>query len=117
MVSRSDQRQISRLRIVDSAAVAPEWLERKAVDAVLLDVNLAGEQSGVDVAQAAREAEVPVLLLTGNVPVDAADLAIAALAKPYAHRDLAAALRAMGALVAGRPLDKHHANVRLFAAS
>ena len=46
---------------------------------------------------------------------DAADLAIAAISKPYQQRDLGAALAAIDALNAGRAPDKLPGAVQLFA--
>jgi two-component system, response regulator PdtaR len=100
---------------VDNVTEALALLDPDKIDAVLLDVNLAGERSGVEVARAARAVGVPVLFLTGSLPEGAADLAMAALAKPYGHRDLSAALKAMDAMVAGRAPGKVPEAVRLFA--
>jgi two-component system, response regulator PdtaR len=100
---------------VDNVTDALVMLGRESIDAVLLDVNLAGERSGVDVAMAARDASIPVLFLTGSLPAGADELAMAALAKPYGHRDLSAALKAMDAMVAGRAPGKVPDAVRLFA--
>ena len=101
---------------VDTVDAALDLLGRESVDAVLLDVNLAGDRSGVEVAVAARASEIPVLFLSGSIPPDAAELAMAALTKPYAHRELAAALKVMDAIVAGRPPEKWPDSMRLFAA-
>ena len=82
---------------------------------MLLDVNIAGPSTGVDVARHARDLGVKVLFVTGNIPEDAADLAIAAISKPYQQRDLGAALAAIDALNAGRAPDKLPGAVQLFA--
>jgi two-component system, response regulator PdtaR len=100
---------------VDNAEDAVGYLSRDRVDAVLLDVHLSGENSGIEVARTARERNVPVLFLTGNIPADAGSLAMAAVAKPYGHRDLMAALKVMEALIAGRKLPPFPGSVHVFA--
>ncbi len=99
---------------VDNAAEALAVLRAQIIDAVLLDVQLAGDLTGIDVAHAARERGIAVLFLSGSIPENAADLAIAALPKPYGQRDLAAALRAVDAIVAGRQPAGVPASVQLF---
>ena len=84
------------------------------MEAVLLDVNLAGARSGVVVAQDAHDRGIPVIFLTGAVPANASSFAVAALAKPYGQRDLAAALKAVDAIVAGREPGAVPASVQLF---
>jgi DNA-binding response OmpR family regulator len=86
----------------------------QSIDAVLLDINLADGQSGIDVARAAQALGVAVLFLAGSIPEGAADVAIAALAKPYGQRDLAAALKAVDSIVAGRSPGGVPSSVRLF---
>lgn len=103
---------------VDNAADALAALDAQPpgqeIEAVLLDVNLSGAQSGVDVARAARARGIAVLFLSGSVPAEAGDLAVAALTKPYGQRDLSAALKAIDAIVSGRQPDGVPASVRLF---
>lgn len=99
---------------VDNAADALAILEQQDVEAVLLDVNLAGERSGVDVARAAHQRGIAVLFVSGSIPDDAGNLAVAALSKPYGQRDLAAALKAVDAIVAGREPSSVPASVQLF---
>lgn len=71
------------------------------LDLVLLDIDLAGEGSGVDIARAAQARNLPVLLVTGNPPPDAADYAVGCLAKPYGAGALRAALAAVDAMLGG----------------
>ena len=73
----------------------------QALDAVLLDVNLA-DGSGLDVARAARAVDIPVLFVTGQCPDDAHGLAVGCLFKPYAQRDLLVAIEAVEAVCDGR---------------
>jgi DNA-binding response OmpR family regulator len=71
-----------------------------AIDLVLADINLA-DGSGIDVAKAAAAAEIAVLFVTGQCPVDARTLADGCLGKPYAQRDLALAIAAIEAVHGG----------------
>lgn len=87
---------------VDRVAAAVRLIgDGSAVDLVLADVNLA-DGSGLDVATAARAADVPVMFVTGQCPAEARDVAIGCLAKPYAQRDLLAAIEAVDATLDGR---------------
>lgn len=71
-----------------------------ALDLVLADINLA-DGSGVEVAQEAQSRGVPVLFVTGSCPADAQALVAGCLAKPYAQRDLLAAIDAIEAALDG----------------
>lgn len=82
--------------VEDALAVLDEPL-----DLVLLDVNLAEGENGLEVARAARERNLPVLLVTGHPPADAADFALGCLSKPYNERTLRAALAAVDAMLGG----------------
>jgi CheY-like chemotaxis protein len=79
----------------DRYADAVATLEREKIDLILSDIRLAGERSGIDVAQYAREKNVPVLFSTGMEPPQAPDLAVGCLMKPYSERTLKAALEAV----------------------
>ena len=90
---------------VDNVADALATID-EPLDLVLLDINLAGEGSGVDVARAAQARNLSVLLVTGNPPADAADYAVGCLAKPYGAGALRAALAAVDAVLGGdKPKD------------
>jgi DNA-binding response OmpR family regulator len=79
----------------DRYADAVSTLEREKIDLILSDIRLAGERSGIDVAQFAKEKNVPVLFSTGMEPAEARDLAVGCLMKPYNERTLKAALEAV----------------------
>jgi len=98
-------------RVADAVAVLRSEAE---VDLVLVDVNLA-DGSGIDVARAAAEAEVPVLFVTGNFPAEATPLAAGCLDKPFQQRDLIGAIEAIEAQIAGRKQKRPPAGFRLFA--
>lgn len=77
---------------VDGLEEALEALEREKVDLVLSDVLLKDQQSGFQLARAARERGVPTLFATGN-PYPGADLlAVGCLLKPYSERQLTKAI-------------------------
>ena len=80
---------------VDSGEAAAAILTSQPVDAIVLDLDLAGGMTGRDVARIARGRDIAVLLVTGNCPVDAADIALACLDKPHSASALLHALRAV----------------------
>ncbi len=91
---------------VDSVAEAlPLVAADEALELVLADVNLA-DGNGMDVARAAHERGIPVLLVTGSCPCsdEARSIATGCLSKPYAQKDLLSAIDAIGALVGGGKL-------------
>ncbi len=85
------------------------------VDLVVSDVQLASG-TGLDVARAAKAAGVPVLFVSGSCPVDAQALAAGCLAKPYAPRDLVAAIEAVDAALQGAKPRRLPAGLTLFGA-
>jgi CheY-like chemotaxis protein len=100
-------------RVADALAVLADG---KAVDLVLADVSLA-DGSGLDVARAARERGVPVMFVTGSCPPEATELAAGCLSKPFAQRDLLAAIEAIEAGLQGKPPKRMPSGFRLFAAA
>ena len=97
-------------RVADAVAILSGGA---AIDLVLADVSLA-DGSGLDVAKAARTRGIPVLFVTGSLPPEAADLATGYLAKPYAQRDLLAAIGAIDAGIEGKPPKRLPPGFRLF---
>jgi DNA-binding response OmpR family regulator len=79
----------------DRVSDAVATLEREQVDLILSDVRLTGERSGIDLARIAQEKGVPVLLVSGMVPDEAAGLVLGCLMKPYSQRTLMGALEAV----------------------
>ncbi len=86
---------------VDNATDALRLIADGGIDLVMSDVNLSGEGSGVDVAVAARDAGIVLLFVSGHCPVDAQDLAVGCLAKPYTQRDLLGSIEAVDAARSG----------------
>jgi len=73
------------------AAAARTAAGLHAIDLALLDINLAGDGDGVDLARTLTQTwGVPVIFLTGNVEAAArhARLATALVLKPYGGRDV-----------------------------
>ena len=91
---------------VDRVAAAQEVIRTtEDLDLVLVDISLA-DGSGLDVAQTAHAAGVPVLFVTGACPEGARDVAAGCLSKPYAQRDLLAAINAIEAVIEGKKPKK-----------
>ena len=86
---------------------------KDGVDLVVSDVQL-DEGSGLDVARAAQAAGIPVLFVSGAMPAEAQSLAAGCLAKPYAPRDLVAAIRAIDTALAGGKVGRLPGGLTLF---
>ena len=85
----------------DRYADAIATLDREQVDLIMSDVRLTGARSGIDLARVAKERGIPVLFATGNVPDEADGLVIGCLLKPYNHKILKAALKAVDQHLSG----------------
>lgn len=84
---------------VDDHDHAVAVIDGGGVDLVIADVALRGDKNGIDVARHARSIGLPVLFVTGHCPIDARELAVGCLAKPYAPRDLIAAIGVVDAVL------------------
>lgn len=102
---------------VDRGESAIRFLSPDTIDAVVLDVGLAGEISGISVARAAAEVDVPVLFVTGQCPGEARPFAYGCLSKPYSPTALVAALAAVDAMVQGKEPGDVPAGLALFRTS
>ncbi len=100
---------------VDNAEQAHPLLDPTRVDAAVLDVGLAGEASGIDVARIARERGIPVLFVTGHCPDGAREVAYGCLSKPYLPGQLVEAIDAIDAIVRGERPKQVPAGMTLFA--
>lgn len=98
-------------RVTDAVAVVGDG---KAVDLVLVDVRLA-DGSGLEVARAAHGRGIAVLFVTGSCPADGRALADGCLAKPYAARDLLAAIEAVDQVRQGERPRRLPTGLSLFA--
>ena len=73
-------------------------------DFVLLDMQLLGAKSGIDVARELKQLGIPCLFTTGNCAAGRGEkLAVGCLHKPYTPNDLLAAVRAARRIAVGMP--------------
>ena len=80
---------------VDSGEAAVPVIAAGEIDAIVLDLGLAGHMSGREVARLAHDRGIAVLLVTAQCPADAEDLAVACLGKPHSASQLVSALKAV----------------------
>lgn len=99
---------------VDDHDHAVRVMDEGGVDLVIADVAIHGEKTGIDVARHAALCGLPVLFVTGRCPVEARTLAVGCLAKPYAPRDLIAAIGVIDALLRGARRPKLPPGLSLF---
>jgi len=77
---------------VDDLDEALNVLDREEVHLVLSDVRLRKQQTGIDLARAAREKGIPTMFATGHAYPGAAEIAVGCLLKPYSDRQLCKAI-------------------------
>ena len=77
---------------VDDFDEALEILEREEVHLILSDVRLRSQQTGIDLAHAAKRRGIPTLFATGHPYPNAASVAVGCLMKPYSERQLTKAI-------------------------
>lgn len=99
---------------VDRYRDALACLEKEPVDLVLSDVSLAGERSGVDLARELKPRGIRLLFVTAQCPLDAPEISIGCLAKPYTTRTLLLALEAVERVLAGRKPGRLPAGLSLY---
>ena len=88
---------------LDSFEDAIELLDAGQVDLVLSDYRLSGERTGVDLARAAKNRNIPIIFATGHqLPPESALLAIGCITKPYTERTLKGALTAVDKHLSGQ---------------
>ena len=80
---------------VDDLDEALAVLKREQVDLILSDVRLRKQQTGIELAKAAKKRGVPTLFATGHPYPGAADIAVGCLTKPYSERQLCKAIEAV----------------------
>jgi CheY-like chemotaxis protein len=91
---------------VDDLEEALGVLEREQIDLVLSDVRLRDEQTGVELARAAKQKGVPTLFATGNPYPGASDIAIGCLMKPYSVRQLCKAIECVDGHLRGEKVKR-----------
>ena len=89
---------------IDAYDKAIEMLDSDDVHLILSDVRLASQQTGIDLARAAREHDVPTLFATGHPYPEADTVAIGLLMKPYSDRQLKAAIESVDLHLQGKPV-------------
>jgi two-component system, response regulator PdtaR len=77
---------------VDDLEEALKVLDREEVHLVLSDVRLRKDQTGIDLARAAKQRQVPTLFATGHPYAGASEVAVGCLLKPYTERQLMKAI-------------------------
>ncbi|MBB5686937.1 response regulator [Sphingobium boeckii] len=87
---------------VDRFGDAMAVIEAGEVDLILSDVALAGEHDGVHLARTVQPLGVRLLFVTGSCPVEAPQISVGCLTKPYAQRDLIDSLKALELALAGK---------------
>ena len=86
---------------LDSYDDAIDLLDPKTIDLVLSDVRLRSQQTGIDLARAAKERGIPTLFATGHPYPEAGTVAVGCLLKPYSDRQLKAALESVDRFLSG----------------
>ena len=99
---------------VNDYDLAVRVMDEGSVDLVIADIGLHGDRSGMDVARYAATQALPVLFVTGRCPIDAQSIAVGCLAKPYAPRDLVAAIKVIDAVLRGGRRPKLPPGLMLF---
>ena len=99
---------------VDSGEAAVPVIASQQIDAIVLDLGLAGHMTGREVARLARDRGIAVLLVTGQCPDDAADIAVACLSKPHSAAALIAALRAVETMTCKKQAPRKVSGLRTF---
>jgi DNA-binding response OmpR family regulator len=87
---------------IDAYDKALEMLEAGDIDLILSDVRLASQQTGIDLARAAKDHGIPTLFATGNPYPDADQVAVGCLTKPYTERQLKAAIESVDRHLQGK---------------
>ena len=99
---------------VDNLADAVRVIGEEPIDLILSDIKLHGDGDGLDVARAAAAKGVPVLFVTGNSPLEARNLGLGCLAKPYTGGTLKAVLAAVDRKLQGRTVKRLPAGLTLY---
>jgi two-component system, response regulator PdtaR len=86
---------------VDDLDEALEVLEREQIDLIVSDVRLRSQQTGIQLAQAAKKKDVPTLFATGHAYPGASDIAVGCLMKPYTDRQLCKAIECVDRYLQG----------------
>ena len=77
---------------VDDLHEALDVLNREKIDLILSDVRLRKQQTGIHLAEAAKQRGIPTLFATGHPFPGAEKIAVGCLMKPYTERQLCKAI-------------------------
>jgi len=86
---------------LDGFDEALELIEREQIDLILSDIRLRSQETGIDLAQAAKERGIPTLFASGHAMPAAAGVAVGCLKKPYTERQLKSAIDSVDRHLAG----------------
>lgn len=86
---------------LDGFDEALELIGREKIDLILSDVRLRSQETGVDLALAAKERGIPTLFASGHAMPAAASVAVGCLKKPYTERQLKDAIDCVDRHLAG----------------
>ena len=100
---------------VDSLDDAIDVLEREQIDLILSDLRLRKDQTGIELARAAKAKGVPTLFATGHSYPGASEVAIGCVMKPYTERQLCKAIECVDRRLQGEKV-KPPKGVELFIA-
>lgn len=100
---------------VDDLEEALAVLEKEMVHLILSDVRLRKDQTGIDLARAAKAKGVPTLFATGLSYPGASEVAVGCVMKPYTERQLIKAIEAVDRHLQGEKV-KAPKGVELFIA-
>ena len=93
---------------LDGFDEALEVIEREEIHLILSDIRLRSNQTGIDLATAAKKLGIPTLFATGHEIPDAAQVAIGCLKKPYTERQLRAAIDSVDRHLCGHKVRAPH---------
>jgi DNA-binding response OmpR family regulator len=86
---------------VDRYRDAMAVIESEPLDLILSDVKLTGKRDGVDLARDVKPRGIRLMFVTASCPIDAPELSVGCLAKPYGQRQLLEALTVLEATLRG----------------
>ncbi|HEY8434976.1 MAG TPA: response regulator [Sphingomicrobium sp.] len=100
---------------VDDLGEALKILEAEQIDLILSDVRLRKDQTGIELAHAAKKRGVPTLFATGHSYPEASQVAVGCVMKPYSERQLCKAIECVDRHLQGEKV-KAPKGVELFIA-
>lgn len=101
---------------VDDLDEALAVLDREEVHLILSDVRLRGDRTGIELAKAAKQRDVPTIFATGETFEGAHEIAVGCVRKPYSDRQLCKAIECVDRHLQGHKV-KVPKGVELFIAA